>query len=155
MQNPFATPTASNLGFLAARATLGAYFALAGYAKIFAPGGVPEFAKQNVGKVPAWFGPQLGNLYLAMLPLTEVVVGAALVAGFFTRSAAFLASAMLASFIYAVTGVAWNEGGKPFHANVIFLGLALCILTNGGGNYTLPNIIGKKGGGKPPAPPAK
>lgn len=153
MQNPFATPTASNLGFLAARATLGAYFAIAGYSKIIASGGVPEFAKKNIDKVPEWFGPHLGNLYLVLLPPTEVVVGVALVIGFFTRTAALLAAAMLASFIYAVTG--YQSANLPFHPNIIFLGLALCLLTNGGGTFTLPNILGKKGGAKPAGPPAK
>lgn len=148
MQNPFATPTASNLGFLALRVSLGAYFTIAGYNKII--GGITTFVEKNLKSVPDFVKPPFGELYLTLLPPIEVLVGLALVAGFLTRTASFLSALMLISFIYAVTGV--SEAGKPFHANLIFLSAAIMLLTNGGGTYTLPNILGKKGGAKPPAP---
>jgi uncharacterized membrane protein YphA (DoxX/SURF4 family) len=84
-----------------------------------------------------------------MLPGVELITGVALVVGFYTRTAAFLMTLMLISFGIAVTGVGT---AKPpsLDKGMVFLGLALVLMSTGGGQISVDTSMG--GGGKAPGP---
>lgn len=151
MTNPFHTPAASNFGLLLARATLGIYFAALGYRDVM--GGVSNFARSHLRYLPSWVTPQHGEVFLTLYPVLQVVAGVLLAVGVLTRLSAFTLSSMLLIFMLLVTGFKAPEGVQyvPFHPNVIFLAVAIALLTNGGGSLTLPAMLGKKGGGSKPA----
>jgi uncharacterized membrane protein YphA (DoxX/SURF4 family) len=152
MQNPFATPTASNLGFLAIRVTLGAYMTVH-CANIVRKTTIPEFIKQNLSDTQKLMGAEAAQVFLAIFLPLGVVAGLAILAGFFTRSAAFIATVLILCALYATEKSISLESATNIH--IILLSIAIMLLTNGGGTYTIPNLLGKKGGGKPPAPPVK
>jgi len=147
MQNPFTTPAAQNFGLMAGRVSLGAYFVASGYRKI--QGDVDHFVAANSGHMPTWMPGPWGKEYLHFLPFAEIVFGLLLAAGLKTRMSAFMVTVMLVlSFIVAMSGISSGGNVQP---SVIFLCLAVLLLTNGGGNLTLTNLVrgGGGGGGKP------
>ena len=154
MQNPFATPTASNLGYLAIRATLGAYLTVF-CANLISETTIPKFIEQYLASTRKIMGPEAAQVFLAVFLPLGVVAGLAILAGFFTRTAAFIATGLILCAL--VTKTPSPTAAAATNVNIILLSIAIMLLTNGGGTYTLPNLIGKKGGGgaKPPAPPAK
>jgi uncharacterized membrane protein YphA (DoxX/SURF4 family) len=126
---------------LFARVPFGIYFWLAGYNKI-AGVGVGNFVSSNVDNAAQFMGPLLGKAYLTALPFVELLVGLALIAGVFTRTAAVIAMLMLVSFIMATGGLKLNMakiadagGGEPFSKNVIFATLAIAIALLGPGRF--------------------
>ena len=83
---------------------LGGLFVYASVDKILHPG---DFARivyhyQLIGP-SQWIGPWAANLLAVTLPWVEVVVGLALVAGFWRREAATIAGALLIVFVLAVS----------------------------------------------------
>lgn len=157
MTNPFATQAAQNFGLMLARGTLGLYFAAIGYKEMM--DGVSHFARTNVGKLPTWFTPQYGEVFLTLYPVVQIAAGVALTLGIFTRISAFLLATTLIVYMACVTG--FHAHGKEWtiEPDMIFLGCTIALLTNGGGNLTIPALLGKKGsnaGAKAPAAaPAK
>lgn len=145
MKNPLYSPNAANLGLLLARVPLGAYFVIAGFNKI--QGGVSAFVKQSSGAVPAFLPQAIGETYLYAVPFAEVVIGLLVVLGLFSRIAGLLMTLMLISFTIAVTGIV--DSPKPFHANVVFIGIALMVFLTGSGSISLDRAIWKKGGVTP------
>lgn len=144
MRNPLASPAAMNLGLLLARAPLGVSFILAGFSKFTAAGGVSAFASANSRYVPAYMPAWFGGLYLHALPYVEILVGAMLLLGIFSRVGGLLASLMLVSFMIAVTG--FNVPGTMVpHTNLVFLGFTLLLFLAGGGQYSLDRAIWKRG----------
>jgi uncharacterized membrane protein YphA (DoxX/SURF4 family) len=151
MQNPFSTPTAQNFGLLLARVSCGACFMLMGYHHISGEG-TRSFVSENMSHLPAWIGPRAGESYLTLVPFAELTFGALLTLGVLMRVSAFFLAIMLVSFVIVVPSLSSEK--YPFHPNIILFGVAFALLTNGGGNMTLPHIMGKSGGsgaGKPAA----
>ncbi len=147
MQNPLTTDGYRNVALLLARVALGTTFILAGYSKF--AGGVHGFVNEHAKSIPQFLPPELGKAYLFMLPSIELISGVALVVGFYTRTAAFLMSLLLISFSIAVSGVG---SAKPpsLDKNMVFLGLALVLMSTGGGQISVDTSMG--GGGKAPGP---
>jgi uncharacterized membrane protein YphA (DoxX/SURF4 family) len=138
-----ATPiqkTNADVGLLAARVPLGVYFALAGFAKIRM--GVGSFVSGSLGSVPSFMPEVLGKAFLYTLPFAELIVGACLVIGLVGRIAALLATLMLISFTIAVTGL--KDEPKPFHANLVFLGIALALALIGPGRLSVDALFPRR-----------
>lgn len=145
MTNPLSTPAASNVGLLLARVALGAYLALIGFENVTR--GVSAFAASHKRAMSEWINPSYAEVFLTMYPVVHVAAGAMLVLGVLTRVSAFLLSATLLVFMVCVQGLS-RGGPGPFDPNWIFLAVGVALLTNGGGQFTLPALLGKK-----PAPP--
>lgn len=138
-----ATPiqkTNADFGLLLARVPLGVYFALAGFAKVKA--GVPEFVAGSMKAIPPFMPEILGKAYLYALPFVELVVGGCLVVGLLGRLSALLATLMLISFTIAVTGL--KDDPKPFHSNLVYLGVALCLTLIGPGRISIDAMFPRR-----------
>jgi uncharacterized membrane protein YphA (DoxX/SURF4 family) len=145
MTNPLKSESSRSLGLLLARLPVGAFFILAGYQKVFAVG-VNNFAAANLLNVPAYMPPGFASKYLHALPYAEIVVGSLLVLGLLTRLTALVTSAMIVSFIVAVTGVKHSQ--LPFHPNLIYVGVTLMLFLAGPGRISLDGLMfGKRKGG--------
>lgn len=153
MNNPLNSDGFRNLSLLLARLALGTYFILAAYSK-FAKGW-SQWVTEQVTKVPSFLPPQVGKGYLYALPPGELLVGVALVVGFFTRTSATLIALMLISFMIAVTGVGKNDPTFQIDKNLVFLGLALLLMNTGGGQIAVDASMGGGGGGSAPGPRKK
>ena len=105
------------------RVPLGLFFLLAGLAKAGDPLGFVELVR-SFSILPE----SLATIYGYLIPYLEIVVGAAVILGLFTRWAALLMSLMLLSFIIAV-GV--NPDAGPFNKDVILLGGSLALWLKG------------------------
>jgi uncharacterized membrane protein YphA (DoxX/SURF4 family) len=138
MKNVFTTPTAANLGLFLGRLPIGTLFLGAGIMKIH--GGVSAFVNQSAASVPSFMPDYLGKTYLTLLPFVEVLIGALLILGLFTRSAAAIASLVLISIMIAVTGVLAGKGMYMPHFNAVYLGLTLLLMLNGGGTWTIDRL---------------
>src|SRR5688572_12623531 len=130
MTNPLTTDGFRNVALLLARLAMGTYFLLAGYGKY--AGGVRTFVEKV--KLPAFLPPELGKAYLFILPTVELLVGVALVVGFFTRTAATFIFLMLVSFIIAAPPHLGFQGDSPtqINKNLVFVGAALLLMATGG-----------------------
>lgn len=126
------------------RCSLGLYFLLAGIAKIRL--GVEEFYKGGFSPLkPIWLPDWFAMPYGHALPFVEVLLGAALIVGFYGRTAAAVTTLALASFTIALyqAGAFFPKNGGPFHANVIFLTLAFLLAVTGPGNFSVDSFRGK------------
>ena len=121
-----------SLGLLLVRIPFGLFFFLAGYGKI--AGGVDKFAGAMIGHVPSYMPVAFGNFYLHALPFVELLSGAMIVLGAFTRVAAILQALLLISFMMAM-GIKAPSG--PFHYNFVMLGIALMIALIGPGAWSI------------------
>ena len=127
-----------NLGLLIARAPLGAWLVLAGFAKFTADGGVQRFVKQFAD--PAWVPEPAGRYYLTGVPYAEILIGAALVLGVAGRLGGLLASVLLGSLLLlTVSGI--RAGGLPFHPNVALLGVAMLVCLAGPGTFSMDRFM--------------
>ncbi|HZQ94040.1 MAG TPA: DoxX family protein [Candidatus Sulfotelmatobacter sp.] len=127
------------LALVAMRLALGVIMAAHGYHKVF--GGLRQFSHMvgNMG-IPAWLG------YVAAF--TELIGGLLVLAGFFTRLAAF---ALCIDLAVAIWKVHWHNGlmGTPDHPGFEFplaaaaLGFALMFF--GGGAISIDHVL--RGGG--------
>lgn len=133
-----AKPIGNNLyAPLFVRVPLGAYFILAGLAKLKAPlAFVDEIRKFNI--LPG----TTADLFGILLPYFEIISGGLLIIGLWTTAGALLASLLLGSFVYAL-------GVKPdkmplFNKDIILLGAAISLLYTGGGAFSIDNF--KNGG---------
>src|SRR5437764_10262345 len=151
MPNPLHSARSANLGLLLARLPVGVLFCLAGYQKV-AHIGVSKFVAENSDKVPHYMPAWFGKPFLTGLPFMEIVLGATVVIGLFTRLSGLLLSCLLVSFIM-ITGVHDGSGGWPFNPNFLFLGTALMLLFAGGGGISMDRKLflrrQAKGGGFP------
>lgn len=121
-----------SLGLLLVRIPLGLFFFLAGYGKI--AGGVDKFAAAMIEHVPSHMPSWFGNVYLHALPFVELLSGAMIVLGAFTRVAAVIESLLLISFMMAM-GIKAPSG--PFHYNFVYLGITLMIALIGPGAWSI------------------
>jgi putative oxidoreductase len=145
----------TDLALLLLRVPLGLYFAIAGFNKFFGPG-VGNFVASNMENATNFMPAFLARIYLFLLPGVEVVVGLMVALGVLTRVASMLSALMLLSFIIAATGVQLtivritsDTPGIPFHANVVFLALALAIVLLGSGRFALDRLLKRTKAPKP------
>ena len=89
---------ASPYAVLASRVVLGGVFVAAGAAKIPDPGGFAAAIRSYGLALPEWFV----SLSAHALPYLEVLLGLYLIAGLFTRLAAWTANALMCVFILAI-----------------------------------------------------
>lgn len=132
------------LALFLSRCALGLYFLLAGIGKIRS--GVEVFYKGDFTRMkPIWLPDWFAMPYGHALPFVEVLVGAALILGFYGRAAAAVATLALVSFTIALyqAGAFFPEKGGPFHANVIFLALAFLLAVTGPGTFSVDSFRGK------------
>ncbi|HSW44462.1 MAG TPA: DoxX family protein [Phycisphaerae bacterium] len=129
-----------NLVLLVNRLALGLYFALAGWGKI--TGGITAFYEKSfVVLKPAWLPTWFAAPYGHLLPFAEMILGAMMAIGLMGRLSAGLLALMLASFTIALASAgAFFSGPGPFHANVIFLALAILLAGLGPGNLSADTI---------------
>lgn len=132
---------AVDLALLFARVPLGAFFLIAGLGKV--QGGVGNFVRSASGMVPTYLPTAIGRGYLYAVPWAEIVVGVCLILGLFTRFTGLIVSLMLISFTIAATGLR-AAGGGPFHTNVVFLGIALCIMLLGPGRMSVDAFMPRR-----------
>jgi len=145
MTNPFKTDAFRSVALLLARLPLGIFFLLAGYIKL--KGGLANFVNTNTPTIPSFLPVDFGRSYLWMLPFVEMLAGLALAIGLFTRLSASLIALMLISFIIA-TGVGFSIDKAPyFSPNLIYLGLALVLISTGGGQMAVDQSFGKSAPG--------
>lgn len=136
MKNPLKSQLAANLGLLLVRLPVGVIFTVAGFNKI--KGGVGSFVNQMQGKIPTYLPDFIGKTYLYLLPAVGLLVGCLIILGLFSRTAGLLSSLILISIMMAVTGI--SDPPKPFHDNVVLLGITLLLLLTGPGGIALDNI---------------
>lgn len=140
----------SHVAALIARATLGLYFVAAGVAKVEGElsNKIGHFYESSFSALqPAWLPEIVAAPYGYALPWVEVVVGAMLTLGLATRLSAILIALMLASFTVALVLAKGPSGGGPvaFHSNVVLIGLALLLISVGGGGISIDALFrGKK-----------
>lgn len=149
MTNPLKTNASASLGLLLARLPVGAFFVLAGYQKVFKTG-VDSFVKlatTTARPLPFEVSPGLMNGYLHAVPFLELIVGTWLIVGILSRISALVGGLMVASFIVGCTGIMMS--GMPFHPNLVYLGVLLCVLLAGPGNLSLDNLLFNKKKRKP------
>jgi uncharacterized membrane protein YphA (DoxX/SURF4 family) len=138
-----------DLALLIARVPLGIYFIIAGYNKVLGPG-VGNFISSNLENAQRFMPEILAKFYLGALPWVEIIVGAFLAFGFYTRTSALLIALMLVSFTMAMGGLELNMArvsggnGPPFNKNIIFLGLAIMLTLTGGGSFGVERFIFKR-----------
>lgn len=114
----------SQYGPLFVRVVLGAYFLLAGLAKLEDLSGFITAIKR-LQIMPD----HLATLYATVLPYVEVGAGAILIMGFWTTLGSALTTAILLSFIYSF-GL---FPSYPFNKDLILLGASLSLLCTGAG----------------------
>lgn len=111
--------------------------------------GVSTFAREHLKPMSAWIDPRYAEVFLTMYPVIQVAAGVMLALGVLTRFSASMLAVSLTIFIVCVQG--FNApAGMPFEPSVIFVAVAIAIVTNGGGNLTLPVLLGKKPAGAAP-----
>jgi len=79
----------------------------------------------------------LGKAYGFALPWGEIVFGAMLMIGLFTRFAALCVALMLVSFIVATGPAWWPDEGPAYSKNFILLTLALLMVVAGSGKLAI------------------
>jgi uncharacterized membrane protein YphA (DoxX/SURF4 family) len=145
MRNPLSSPAAMNFGLFLARVPLGLYFALSGFTKV--KNGLAAYVAANLGTAQQYMPEGVARGYLNALPFAEIFVGGLLVLGLFTRIGAFMATLILACYVWAI-GVNWMNGTTPFNNAIVPLGLSIALLTIGPGKLSADMMLFKpKGGG--------
>jgi thiosulfate dehydrogenase [quinone] large subunit len=133
-----------NVALLLARVPLGLYFLIAGYTHI--QSGLGAFVGGGMTHLPAWIPPDLGRAYLYALPFVEFGVGLFVMVGLLTRLSALIKALILVSILLAMGGI---DPGKPFHPNIILLGVALLLALLGGGEISIDRIMQRRKNSKP------
>lgn len=137
-------PAQTNLISLALflnRAALGLLFVLAGVRKLMPVDGanmldkMNGFAKGVADKAP--LPEALGKAYGYALPWGEIIFGAMMIVGLFSRLAAVCVALMLLSFLIAFGPAFWPESGPAYDKNIILLTLAMLLATTGSGKLAL------------------
>lgn len=112
------------------RVTLGAYFVLAGFAKLE---DLPSFIAevQGFNMLPS----HLATLFAILLPYLEIIAGALLVLGMWTTLAAMITSMLLAAFVWAF-GLFPNRPDL-FNKDLILLAASVSVLYSGAGAFSI------------------
>ncbi|WP_428389488.1 DoxX family protein [Mucisphaera sp.] len=132
------------------RAAVGLYFLLAGWFKVMGEinNGVGHFFETSFkGLQPAWLPDFFGYPYAIALPWAEVVIGATLTLGLFTRISAALTWLMLLSFTIALVVASGSLSAGtpgPWHPNFFLILITTIFVLTGGGRYSLDaTFLGK------------
>lgn len=144
----------SDLSLMLLRVPVGLYLCLAGVEKVKVELGQGmgtflngPFTSMQPGWLPSWFSAPYGYA----LPWAEVVVGALLVLGLFSRVMAAGTFLMLLSFTIALAmmhGIDAQPDGPPgpFSANYIQVAAAFLLIWAGAGRWSLDRFVfGKRG----------
>jgi thiosulfate dehydrogenase [quinone] large subunit len=129
------------LALLLLRVPLGLFFLLAGLHKV--QGGVGDFVSGASGLIPSFLPNSVGRAYLYAVPWAEIIVGICLIAGLFGRFIAMIVSLMLISFMIAATGIK-PSGKEPLQYNIVLLGISLCLMLLGPGNFSADAFLPEK-----------
>lgn len=127
-------------GPLLVRFPLGAYFLVAGLAKLDQLAAFIAEVKR-FGVLPE----NISSLYGSLLPYTEVFVGGTLILGMWTTLSSSLASIILFSIVVAY-GAFPHSASLPsgdisiFNKDIVLLGMALSLLFTGCGRYGIDNV---------------
>lgn len=112
------------------RVALGAYFLLAGLAKLDnIQGFIQEVQSFNI------LSPHMSTLYGILLPYVEIAGGTLLILGIWTTLAALLISLMLLSFVIAFGF--FPRGGSMFNKDILLLAAALSLMYSGAGAMSI------------------
>ena len=111
------------------RVALGAYFIMAGLAKLEDHHGFINEV-YRLGALPE----MMATLYGIVLPYLEVIAGLLFILGLWTVLAAIIISVMLASFIFAF-GIFTASG--PFNKDVLLLAAAVSVMYSGAGAFSV------------------
>lgn len=112
------------------RCAIGAYFVLAGLAKIDI---IPQFIDQvkEFGILPS----HLAVLYGILNPYTEIAVGVLLIVGFWTTLAGIISSLLLLSYIIALG--TFPASSHVFNKDIVLLAGTLSLLFSGAGAFSI------------------
>jgi len=142
-------PSVSFAVFLC-RLSIGVYFLIAGVNKVRPTSTsnviarLSDFADFVAGSAP-WLPTTLARGYGYALPFVEIIVGLLTIVGLASRWAGAILVLLLLSFIIGSTGL--TDPPKPFHANLIFLTLAILLWTIGPGRMSMDAVLGRRRGG--------
>jgi putative oxidoreductase len=126
------------IGLLTLRGTLGAIMVVHGWPKVF--GGLQQYAGFIGGLgLPPYLG------YVSAF--TEVVGGAMLIAGLFTRSAATAVMINMAVAVWKVHWAAGFKGPRGYEFPLMLAIAAFALITLGAGSISLDRVLGRRGGG--------
>lgn len=137
-------------GLVALRAGLGGYFLFAGIGKASGElsNGIGTFASGPAFSAlqPSWLPDAMALPYGYVLPWAEIVIGAALAAGLFTRISAALTLGMLLSFTIVLVGANGLSGGSPgpFHPNFLMIFGAIVFVGMGPVRLSVDQLLAKK-----------
>ncbi len=145
---PMASVTGSkeltDLALLINRLSLGMVFLLAGAQKI--AGGINTFYEKGfLSLKPSWLPVWFAWPYGHALPFLELVLGAMLIVGLFSRTTAGLIAIMLFSFTIALASKGMFFANGPIHPNVVYLTLAVLLAVLGAGSLSADRMWRKRG----------
>ena len=135
------TSTSASWGTVPLRLALGVAFVGHGAQKVFGSFGGPGFAKFTSFPAPFSFM-RPSAAWMAAAALAELVGGALVLLGLFTRVGAFLITCVMLTVIF---GVLRNKGffaPEGMEMAVAFLAMALALLITGGGQASVDRMIG-------------
>lgn len=126
-----------HVALLLNRIAVGAYILLAGVAKLRM--GMEAFLKDYETYQPAWLPDLIATPYGYALPFVEIVLGALLIVGLFTRISAIATLLLLLSITIATTIKVGSLSvmGEPFNTNLIFMAIVLLIAVTGAGRLSV------------------
>jgi uncharacterized membrane protein YphA (DoxX/SURF4 family) len=96
---------------------------------------------------PGWLPDALARPYAYAIPFLEIVLGAALVLGLFTRCVAPVLVLMILSFTIAMAtlnGFGLEPKQMQVYTNVLYMTLLLLLMTTGGGRFSLHAVLFKR-----------
>lgn len=131
---------------LPVRFALGAVFVAHGAQKVFGLWGGPGWAEFT--SFPAPFGfMRPAWLWMGAAAVSELVGGALVILGLFTRLGAFL---LACTMLTAIVGVHWGAFFMPagFEYALALLGMSIALLIEGGGNASIDKRL-QSGGRRP------
>jgi len=112
---------------------------------------VSGFVAANLATASRYMPVNVAHGYLTALPFAELLAAALLFFGLYQRIGALLAAALMASIVIA-TGVKWMQGTTPFDPCLVFLGLALLLLSTGPGKLSFDAAMSAASQKKAPKP---
>ncbi len=127
------------------RLSMGLFVLLAGIGKI--TGGIGNFVEQGFTPMkPDWLPNVVAMPYAYSIPFLEVLLGAAVVVGLFTRLTAAALVVMIGSFTLALAihNNSLVHGPGPFSANFIYITLLALLAVVGAGSLSVDHAIRKK-----------
>jgi uncharacterized membrane protein YphA (DoxX/SURF4 family) len=142
-----------DIGLFALRISVGLYMLLAGIGKVQGEinNGIGSFSNGPFTAMkPDWLPSVMAMPYGYALPWLEVLVGATLIVGFYTRLTGLVGMGMLASFTIALilkfdSITAQPDGpGGPFNANYIQCTAYLLFALLGAGRWSVDAAMSKR-----------